>query len=481
MSEREPPDPFEAILRDSIQERSQPSERDLAALDRSARAMPARPHSSMWRPLAAAAVVMAVVGGASLGLSRYWLGATSTDTPEASATATIAPTQSLSTAPATPDSSFPDPATWASDSRVNSCLAGATEETVILTAYQLAHASDYRQRLPSLGFRPELELNEPVLVVIFRGVSPVESPLQLGVSRSVHQPAPGTRDICIAGGDWHRRYVDVVLDFDYLAGTKTPPPGPVSRILGELPLFYQLQGTNLVWDDTGQAVWYAFIGCGEASTVYRWDAGTEQTEHWSIPSNRLGNCQTARAQLDDSGALWIMESSLLVRFDTRTHVAKSVRVAPDNDMSPTAPTALAVDGTSVLVARAETAKLTRVDEKMHVSTIAIPAGLEGASSLAVGRDTIYLLAGTKLNLLALDGTLRTTSDLPGDWLAVRPDGSVALWQAAGKWQVVDPSGAAGEIVASPAATSADQVTDWNGRLWYVGSTTRPVLIEVRTD
>jgi hypothetical protein len=481
MSEREAPDPFESILRESIRERSQPSERDLAALAQSARGMPARSRSNVWRTLAGAAAVVAVMAGATLGLSRYWAGATSTDTLEASATATTTPTPPISTAPATPDSSFPDPATWASDSRVNACLKGATEKTVILTAYQFSHTSDYRQRLPSLGFRPELELSESALVVIFRDLSPVESPLLMMGPPPVHQPAPGTHDICIAGADWHRRYVDVTLDFDYLAGTTTPPPGPTTRILGELPFFYDLQGTNLVWDEAGQALWYAFIGCGQPSSVYRWDAVTEQTEHWSIPSNRLGNCATARAQIDESGALWIMESSLLVRFDAQTHVAKSVRIAPDDDMSPTAPTALAVDGTSVLVARAETAKLTRVDSKMHVSTIAIPAGLEGASSLAVGQDTIYLLAGTKLSLLALDGTLRTTSDLTGYWLAVRPDGSVVLRQAAGQWVVVDPSGEAGEAITTPTATGPYQVTDWKGRLWYVGSTTRPVLIEVRTD
>ncbi len=360
---------------------------------------------------------------------------------------------------------------------MQACLVGATAQVVVMAAYQFDQTSEYGQRLPELGFRPELELAEPSLVVVFRDASPVESPLQLVGSPQVHEPAAGTHDLCVAGRDWHRRYLDVAVDFVYLSGSAKPSPGFASRVLGDLPLFYSQQGTNLVWDSRTNSLWYAFVGCGEPSAVYSWNATTNATEQWSIPSNNLGNCQTVKAALGDDGMLWVMESSLLIRFDTRAHVGTSVEIASDMDMSPTAPTALALDGSGVLIARAKTAFLTRVDASLHVSAIPIPAELEGARDLAVADGVIYLLAGTTLDLLSPSGGVQGQARASGYGLTARPDGKVVLWQDAGKGVTIDGSGNPGESIVTPPSAGVGPTTDWHGHFWYVGSANRPVIVE----
>jgi hypothetical protein len=476
---------FQTVLRTNLRRRGQPSKQHLQALDQFARRMPPRVRSNSWalRPAIAAVIALLVVGGLAFGYARFGTASTSTPTP----TVVAGTPTPLPTGPTfTPGPGLADPAIWATDPRMEGCLQGANEQVGILTAYEFTHASDYRVRLPALGFRAELERSEKALVVVFRDVSPIESNLQVLTPPQVHQPAPGTRDICVAIAEaaTHWRYVDVAIDIAYLTGAATPSPAPVTtRILGDLPLFYKNHGSNLVWDEAGQALWYSYVGCDEKSAVYRWDPTTGKTQEWPIPSDTLGNCQTIRVQLDSSGALWVMESSWLVRFDTRTHAIKSLRVAPDQEMSPVAPTALAVDGTDALVARANTPSIARVDSAMRMTTIPIAADLAGARSLAVSNGFIYLLPSYEvkdppLHVLGMDGKSVATTQLAGDEVSVKPDGSVVLWTNNGVAAVVNSAGTPGEAVTTPADAGIAPATDWKGRFWYVDYIGRPVLIEI---
>jgi hypothetical protein len=507
------PDDFEAALTDVLKSQSQHDEIDVARIDAFARSVPgrrlARRGAGQALGLVAAIAVVASVGlvFAAGPPSRY--GATSTDRlPSAAASSSSAPSAAPSRSGVAASPGLPGPKVWGTDPGVTVCGQGATSEVTVLTAYSLGHASDYRSRVPSLGFQLDLERLDPVLVVVFKGTSPVESNTQMLVASVTHEPNPGTYDICMAGPDWHRRYLNVVINWSYLAGTTTPPPGSTSGVVARLPDQFGVSGTNLVWDQKQGVLWFAKVGCaGEASAVYRWDPKTAKTENWTIPGSK-STCERVKARLDDSGALWVMESSLLVRFDVTTHAVGSVRISPDGPGANSFAVAIVADGSSVLLVRANTATLTRVDAAMRISTTAIPADLAGAAGdtdLAVGDGVIFYLRDGQLFVLNSNGTLKQRSDLAGRTLMVRPDGSVVLVQDAGRAIVVTPAGSAGEavvlpseagtaggvvplpseagtaggVVPLPSEAGTDLATDWNGHTWYVAMDGQgPVLIEV---
>jgi hypothetical protein len=118
-------------------------------------------------------------------------------------------------------SSLPDPAIWATDRRLRWCGGLNYRGTRVLTIFEFAHASDYLVRLPGLGYSSALEKPGPVLVLVYDGASPSDLSLWNG-SGSTHTPAQDAYDICVGALDWHQRFLNVQIDWWYLAGSARP-------------------------------------------------------------------------------------------------------------------------------------------------------------------------------------------------------------------------------------------------------------------
>ena len=88
-----------------------------------------------------------------------------------------------------------NPLRHAADPRFERC-GGLVGDVV--GAFEMAHARDYRAHLPAMGAAPELDVDDPAFVVLFRADHP------LGAGRpGVGTPAPrlaGTRDVCVLVG-----------------------------------------------------------------------------------------------------------------------------------------------------------------------------------------------------------------------------------------------------------------------------------------
>ena len=135
---------------------------------------------------------------------------TAASSPSAVASApTLAPSQLA--AP-----SLPDPAIWANDGRLRWCGGLNHRGTRVLTIFEFTHASDYRDRLPGLGYSAALEKPGRVLVLVYDGASPSDLYVWNG-SPSTHTPAQGTYDICVGALDWHQRFLNVQIDWAHFS------------------------------------------------------------------------------------------------------------------------------------------------------------------------------------------------------------------------------------------------------------------------
>ncbi len=484
------PDRFEAEVAERLRDRGRPDPDQLGALISFAGRLPNRGHSWVTRRFlfAAMAPLLALLVLTAGLVSQSGVASTSSTSPvpslvAPSALATTMSTVSVTNSPvpsqvASGAPMLPDPSTYAGDARLHWCGGLHNQGTSVLTIFSFAHASDYRERLAALGYSAALEKTDSVLVLVYDGPSPLDLSLGDGRPRT-HTPSSGRFDICVGAADWHQRFADVAIDWASLEGTTTPTAGPASpTVLAKLPAGYESSGTNLVWDQTRGVLWYAYVGCGDSSSLYELDPITSKTQQWAIPSNTFGNCQPPTLGLDASGAVWVMESSLLVRFSPDSHAQQSVRLAPDLiDASRTAdsrsfPTALAFDGTTALVARINVSALTVVGPDMNLSSVQIPPQTSGATSLAFAGGKIFALAGSRVWVLTRDGGLLASSPTSGASLSVRPDGQVILWLSAGSGRLIAGDGSLTGPVAIPGTLPGNSswtyfATDWNRRSWYV--------------
>jgi len=96
----------------------------------------------------------------------------------------------------------PDPAAFSGDPRLARCF-GATTATA-LDVFEMQHAWDYRRHLPAMGLAPELDVDEPAFVVVFRDpplVGLLGAPPSPGTSAAPGASnAPGHHDVCILVG-----------------------------------------------------------------------------------------------------------------------------------------------------------------------------------------------------------------------------------------------------------------------------------------
>jgi hypothetical protein len=516
-----PMDALESRLRARLQERGRPAGEHVDALEEFARALPAQEGGRHFagttsRPLAlrrwprsiGLAAALTVVAVAAVCLTPLFLASTTEITPGPSATPTAgSPAASPSASPPTTASPYiPDPSRWASDPRLGSCRGHNDPRAVIETIYEFT-ARDYHNRLPMIGYHPTLERDDSVLLVIYAGESPLDVVLAYVGAPTTHTPEPGTKDLCVADLHWHERILSVALDWYFVSGRAYPEttPGPTVREVATVPSdksALNMGLTNLVWDPAREALWYADVGCGEPSALYRVDPETGRTQQWKIPSDIFGTarCLLSLVAIDETGIVWIREGTYIVRFDPATNHYKSVRIAPWNPYTdvgttrtrvldaapiaaltsippglPWALEGLAVDGSSALVANGD--KLIRVDSTMHVTRTKWDRSLDDSvDQMVVAGGCLFFRTATSdgqsgLRVFTVGGRAVATSTLQGYQLSVRPDGSVVLWQSGGLGVVVDAAGTAVGTASVPLAvpygwSGLNFTTDWNGRTWY---------------
>jgi hypothetical protein len=111
----------------------------------------------------------------------------------------------------------PDAVAFAGDPRLARC--GATPESA-LAVFEMTHARDYRLHLPAMGLSPELDVDSPAFVVVYRAMQPfgmAGAPAPDG--RSATPPrstvTPGRRDVCVlVGADGATSEQNIYADVD---------------------------------------------------------------------------------------------------------------------------------------------------------------------------------------------------------------------------------------------------------------------------
>ncbi|HEX2756282.1 MAG TPA: hypothetical protein VHM48_12510 [Candidatus Limnocylindrales bacterium] len=120
----------------------------------------------------------------------------------------------------------PDPAAFAGDARLARC--GASVDTA-LDVFEMGRARDYRLHLPAMGLSPELDVDTPGFVVVFRDMQPfavLGAPPPAGQTWPPRSLAPGHHDVCIlVGADPATAELNIYDDVDitglaaFVAGT----------------------------------------------------------------------------------------------------------------------------------------------------------------------------------------------------------------------------------------------------------------------
>lgn len=258
-------DDFEDQLKQWLRHRAGDDQAAVRALAGSVATLPPRRvRPNRLVPLAAGIAVL--VGAAWLLGSRL---ATVTNTT------TATPTNSATFSPG-------DPAAFANDPRLVRCpLLPANVETV----FEMAHARDYRRYLPSMGISPELDVDTPALVVIYREGTPEPPTTGFGGAST---PVPGTRIVCVVPtGEPPNVYADV--DITGLTLDVVPSsPGPATPSASEPP---PASGPT----PTPAPAWYAgpevLLECqsGQGEFGQGWQPGDLETSPMSSGQQALAN------------------------------------------------------------------------------------------------------------------------------------------------------------------------------------------------
>lgn len=207
-------DDFEETLKDWLREQGATDPTEVDGLRAAIAVLPARRRRNRFVSVAAAAAVVLALGLAAIAVAPHSSG----------------PGRGPGPLP-------PDPAAFAGDSRLARC--GATVENA-LGIFEMAHARDYRLHLPAMGLSPELDVDAPAFVVVYRDRQP------FGVSGAAPPPgqtwppapslAPGHHDVCVlVGSDPSTAEVNVYGDVDIAGLTVaidlTEPSSPTPSAL----------------------------------------------------------------------------------------------------------------------------------------------------------------------------------------------------------------------------------------------------------
>ncbi len=94
----------------------------------------------------------------------------------------------------------PDPAAFAGDPRFERCLGASGQ---VLYAFEMAHARDFWRHFPAALKAPELEVDDPAFVAVYRNLYPGAfsgGAPAAGQTRAPRTPTPGLHDVCVLVG-----------------------------------------------------------------------------------------------------------------------------------------------------------------------------------------------------------------------------------------------------------------------------------------
>lgn len=108
----------------------------------------------------------------------------------------------------------PDPAAFAGDPRLLRCAGG--DRANVLYAFEMESAANYQAHLPAMLLAPELDVDIPAFVVVFRGLHSFlgggAAPPQ-GQTWPPRSLAPGSHDLCVlVGSDAETAVINVYGD-----------------------------------------------------------------------------------------------------------------------------------------------------------------------------------------------------------------------------------------------------------------------------
>jgi len=212
-------DDFEDLLKRWLRDRGATERSAIEALAGHVATLPPRRRRQPTGVAAAAAVIVA------LGLAAF----------------ALVPRSGSISAPTAPVP--PDPAAFAGDPRLGRC--GASVETA-LDVFEMVHARDYRLHLPAMGLSPELDVDAPGFVVVFRALHPfpvLGAPASPGQTRPPRSLAPDRHDVCVlVGGDPATTEVNIYNDVDI--AHRSYAFCPIDRTESEGRFFIMYEGNS---------------------------------------------------------------------------------------------------------------------------------------------------------------------------------------------------------------------------------------------
>ena len=214
-------DDFEDLLKRWLRDRSRTDPSTLQALAGNVAALPPRRRNRPSRLLPLAASIVVLLGAIAFLAPR--LGNVGGE-----ADPTVTPSADASQGSALPGG----PEAFAGDPRLDRC-AGSPDDMEFV--FEMSHARDYQLYLPAMLLSPELDVDAPALVVVYRGRNPMPYTGPSGVG--TRPPlGPTERDLCIVVGEAPQAevgYYDAVditgLTIDVRPDTETPSSLPTPR------------------------------------------------------------------------------------------------------------------------------------------------------------------------------------------------------------------------------------------------------------
>jgi hypothetical protein len=120
----------------------------------------------------------------------------------------------------------PAPAAFAGDPRLLRCAGGDLAN--VLYAFEMESAANYQAHLPAMLLSPELDVDVPAFVVVFRGLHSFPGLGAAPPQGQTHAPrsfAPGSHDLCVlVGSDAETAEINVYegVDIEGLAASIEP-------------------------------------------------------------------------------------------------------------------------------------------------------------------------------------------------------------------------------------------------------------------
>lgn len=197
----------------------------------------------------------------------------------------------------------------------------------------------------------------------------------------------------------------------------------------------------LAVDDATHALWAPVLEDDGPGALERVDTRTLAVQSWPLPATGYSG-QFERIAVATDGAVWIGAGYTLIRFDPTTGASRSLALplavpgelpsATDrsNIMAGTYISALAAEGTGIVIARANVPYLARFDASLtQTQTLPSPAGPNVVWDMAIGSGgSMYLAtgAGSAQHAWTMASTGGTPAEVEASGTFVRAEGDSAL-------------------------------------------------------